>query len=342
MGVRHMLGAVFAVHIFIQVTCSLEVKKFPLLMPNVYPDRDESYFCTPVRVVPDKSFYIVGFEPTATMDVVHHMIVFGCSKPGTTDPYWDCGEMATSDSDPKLKKANPCADGSNVIYAWALNAKRLELPENVGFQVGKGTQIQYLVLQIHYSKKFKKHESDKSGLNLIYTEEPQSKLAGVLLLGTGGAIPPRSLTHMETLCQLKEKKTIFPFAYRTHTHELGKVVSGYSVRRDKYGVDRWSLLGKRNPYTAQMFYPIFNKSPIKYGDRLAARCTMDSSNRTDYTIVGPKHENEMCNFYIMYYVEEGTPLDMKYCISEGPPYFYWRNEENNLNNIPEEEASNLI
>jgi hypothetical protein len=51
---------------------------------------------------------------------------------------------------------------------------------------------------------------------------------------------------------------------------VGKVVSGYSVRRDKYGDDRWSLLGKRNPYTAQMFYPIFDKSPIEYGDRLVS------------------------------------------------------------------------
>ncbi|EFA01712.1 peptidylglycine alpha-hydroxylating monooxygenase [Tribolium castaneum] len=341
MGGRHTLHIVGAVLILIQATCCLQVKKFPLLMPNVYPDREESYFCTPVRVVPDKSFYIVGFEPVATMDVVHHMIVFGCSKPGTTDPFWDCGEMA-SDSSSTLRKANPCAEGSNVIYAWALNAKPLQLPENVGFQVGEGSKIQYLVLQIHYSKKFKENESDNSGLNLIYTEEPQSKLAGVLLLGTGGAIPPRSVTHMETLCQIREKKTIYPIAYRTHTHSLGQVVSGYSVRRDKSGVDHWSLLGKRNPNTPQMFYPIFNKGPIRYGDRLAARCTMDSTNRTDYTIVGPKHDNEMCNFYIIYYVEEGTPLDMKYCISEGPPYFYWRNEENDLNNIPDDEASNLI
>lgn len=41
-----------------------------------------------------------------------------------------------------------------VIYAWALNARPLQLPENVGFQVGAGTKIQYLVLQIHYSRKF--------------------------------------------------------------------------------------------------------------------------------------------------------------------------------------------
>lgn len=49
----------------------------------------------------------------------------------------------------------------------------------------------------------------------------------------------------------------------------------------------------------------------------------------------------MCNFYLMYYVKEGTPLDMKYCFTRGPPYFYWDNPENNLNHIPEEEASSL-
>lgn len=49
----------------------------------------------------------------------------------------------------------------------------------------------------------------------------QKKLAGVLLLGTGGAIPPMTVTHMETVCQILEPKTIYPFAYRTHTHSLG-------------------------------------------------------------------------------------------------------------------------
>ncbi|KAJ8972387.1 hypothetical protein NQ317_003444 [Molorchus minor] len=33
-----------------------EIKKFPLMMPNVYPDRDELYLCTPVRVVDNKKF----------------------------------------------------------------------------------------------------------------------------------------------------------------------------------------------------------------------------------------------------------------------------------------------
>lgn len=51
--------------------------------------------------------------------------------------------------------------------------------------------------------------------------------------------------------------------------------------------------------------------------------------------------DEMCNFYLMYYVEEGTPLDMKYCFTPGPPTFYWNNPKNNLNNIPDQDASTL-
>lgn len=51
--------------------------------------------------------------------------------------------------------------------------------------------------------------------------------------------------------------------------------------------------------------------------------------------------DEMCNFYLMYSVENDTPLDMKYCFTQGPPYFYWENPENDLNNIPDKEASSL-
>nr|XP_023017125.1 peptidylglycine alpha-hydroxylating monooxygenase [Leptinotarsa decemlineata] len=342
MAPRHMfcLRVAFLLSIIIDLTCC-EVKKFPLLMPNVYPDRDELYLCTPVRVIDNKSFYIVGFEPNATMNVAHHMLLFGCTTPGTTDDYWDCGEMAVSDSVSNLRRASPCADGNHVLYAWARDARTLELPEDVGFQVGQGTAIQYIVLQIHYSKKFPERKTDNSGLFLMYTEEPQNKLAGVLLLGVGGLIPPRTITHMETACQITEYKTIHPFAYRTHTHTLGRVVSGYIIRRDENGKDHWKLLGKRDPLTPQMFYPVFDNGSISYGDRVAARCTMDSTRRDRITQVGPTNNDEMCNLYIMYYVENDTPLEMKYCTTEGPPYYHWSNEINDLNNIPDFEASSL-
>lgn len=49
---------------------------------------------------------------------------------------------------------------------------------------------------------------------------------------------------------------------------VGKVVAGYKVHKNEDGVDKWTLLGKRDPQTAQMFYPVFNTDPIKQGDKL--------------------------------------------------------------------------
>lgn len=40
---------------------------------------------------------------------------------------------------------------AQIIYAWARDAPKLELPEGVGFKVGKSAPIQYLVLQVHYA-----------------------------------------------------------------------------------------------------------------------------------------------------------------------------------------------
>lgn len=94
-------------------------------------------------------------------------------------------------------------------------------------------------------------------------------------------IPARQTEHLETACEIKEDKKLYPFAYRTHTHSLGKVVSGYKVR----GGDKWTLLGKRDPLTPQMFYPVNDTTPIVKGDVLAARCTMEST-RDRITYVG--------------------------------------------------------
>lgn len=128
----------------------------------------------------------------------------------------------------------------------------MNLPEGVGFKVGKNSPIKYLVLQVHYAHI--EHFSDgittdDSGVFIHYTTKVLNKLAGVLLLGTSGMIAPMKTEHMETLCDIKEDKKIYPFAYRTHTHSLGKVVSGYRVRTDANGVDNWTLLGKRDPLT---------------------------------------------------------------------------------------------
>ena len=60
-----------------------------------------------------------------------------------------------------------------------------------------------------------------------------------------------------------------------------------------------------------MFYPVVkNATNIREGDMLAARCTM--YNHRDHKVsVGATGKDEMCNFYLMYYVEGDQILDKK-------------------------------
>lgn len=51
---------------------------------------------------------------------------------------------------------------------------------------------------------------------------------------------------------------------------IGKVVAGYRVRTSSNNVQKWDLLGKRDPMTPQMFYPIENNVTVKYGDMLVS------------------------------------------------------------------------
>ncbi|XP_044740920.1 peptidylglycine alpha-hydroxylating monooxygenase [Chrysoperla carnea] len=319
---------------------SHDVEKYAFLMPNVIPYRPELYLCTPIRVDTFNSYYIVGFEPNSTMETAHHMLLYGCENPGSEKPVWNCGEMAKNSE--MEETYTPCKKSTQIMYAWARDAPMLKLPEGVGFKVGAKSKIKYLVLQVHYANinQFQDGNSDNSGIFLHYTKRPLDKLAGVILLGTGGKIKPLATTHMEAVCTLTENKTIHPFAYRTHTHSLGRVVAGYRVREDENGIDQWTLLGKRDPLTPQMFYPVVDTDPIRKGDKLASRCTMVSA-RTTITHIGATQEDEMCNFYLMYWVDSGSTLDMKYCFNNQGPPFYWYNLDDRLNRIPDKDASSL-
>ena len=42
------------------------------------------------------------------------------------------------------------------------------------------------------------------------------------------------------------------------------------------------------------------------------------------------NDAEMCNFYIMYWTRSRETLKQKYCISPGPPLYYWIRDFNTL------------
>ena len=118
-------------------------------------------------------------------------------------------------------------------------------------------------------------EGDNTGVILKYTNIPQPKSAGVYYTISNGRMPSQTVTNVEAACKLnlQNKQKIHPFAFRTHTHDLGTVVSGWKVSPDM----TWTLLGKMDPQMPQMFYPVAdNTTTMTNGDRLASRCTMDN------------------------------------------------------------------
>uniref|UniRef100_A0A8C1AF87 Peptidylglycine alpha-amidating monooxygenase n=1 Tax=Cyprinus carpio carpio TaxID=630221 RepID=A0A8C1AF87_CYPCA len=273
-------------------------------IPGVIPAESDSYYCMAVPVPTSWEAYIVDFVPHASMDTAHHMILYGCKTPYATQGYWDCG-----------KELGTCRDQAKIMYAWARNAPPTKLPKDVGFKVGGDTRINYFVLQIHYgdATHFRDHHRDCSGLTLRMTSKPQPFIAGMyLMMSVDTVIPPgKKVTNADIACTYTSSP-MYPFAFRTHTHSLGKVVSGYRVRNGQ-----WTQIGRQSPLLPQAFYPVANTIDVRNGDILAARCVFTGEGRTTNTQIGGTSNDEMCNFYIMYYMDNSHAVPYMNCGDDG-------------------------
>ncbi|XP_022600169.1 peptidyl-glycine alpha-amidating monooxygenase isoform X1 [Seriola dumerili] len=273
-------------------------------MPGVIPAGSDTYLCMAFPVPTSRDAYIVDFIPHASMDTVHHMLLFGCQTPVSTSSYWDCGSVPGT-----------CEDEASIMYAWARNAPPTKLPKDVGFKVGRNSGISYFVLQIHYGdvSAFRDHHRDCSGLSLRMTSKPQPFIAGIYLLMSVDTVilPGKRVTNADVACDYTSHP-IYPFAFRTHTHHLGKVVSGYRIRDGK-----WSLIGRQSPQLPQAFYPANKEVSVKYGDTIAARCVFSGEGRTSKTYIGGTSDDEMCNFYIMYYMDSKHAIPFMNCMETG-------------------------
>ncbi|XP_036998547.2 peptidyl-glycine alpha-amidating monooxygenase isoform X5 [Artibeus jamaicensis] len=273
-------------------------------MPGVTPKQSDTYFCMSVRLPTDEEAFVIDFKPRASMDTVHHMLLFGCNMPSSTGSYWFCDE-------------GTCADKVNILYAWARNAPPTRLPEGVGFRVGGETGSKYFVLQVHYGdiSAFRDDHKDCSGVSLHLTRLPQPLIAGMYLLMSVDTVIPagQKVVNSDISCHYK-KYPMHVFAYRVHTHHLGKVVSGYRVRNGQ-----WTLIGRQSPQLPQAFYPVEHQIDVSFGDILAARCVFTGEGRTEATHIGGTSNDEMCNLYIMYYMEARHAVSFMTCTQNVAP-----------------------
>ncbi|XP_043838281.1 peptidyl-glycine alpha-amidating monooxygenase isoform X4 [Dromiciops gliroides] len=276
-------------------------------MPGVTPKQSDTYLCMSLRLPVEEEAFVIDFKPHASMDTVHHMLLFGCNMPSSTESYWDCDE-------------GTCSDKVNILYAWARNAPPTRLPKGVGFRVGGAMGNKYFVLQVHYGdiSAFRDNHKDCSGVTLHLTRLQQPLIAGMyLMMSVDTVIPPgEKVINADISCHYK-KYPMHLFAYRVHTHHLGKVVSGYRVRNGQ-----WTLIGRQSPQLPQAFYPVEHPVDVSFGDILAARCVFSGEGRTEDTHIGGTSSDEMCNLYIMYYMEAKHAVSFMTCTQNVDPAMF--------------------
>ncbi|CAG5119523.1 unnamed protein product [Candidula unifasciata] len=279
-------------------------------MPNVTPQRVDELICTAAKLDPRES-YIVRFTPHASKASAHHMMLYGCRSPASFSPSWICNQNQTP-SGPS-HDAVCLEDTKHIVFAWALDAPEKALPEGVGLRVSGDTGINYLVVQLHYAKAFPPGVTDNSGYTLEMTNSRPPQQVGYLVLGNWGVIPPQKYEfYLDSFCEFPLNDTVYPIAYRTHSHNLGVVTSGYRIR-----AGLWVEIGRNSPQLPQAFYKVSNPGMnIRPGDVLASRCVMNSVSRDKDTIIGPRNHDEMCNFYIMYTTYQQRNLEDIMCFQK--------------------------
>uniref|UniRef100_A0A914PVM7 Peptidylglycine monooxygenase n=1 Tax=Panagrolaimus davidi TaxID=227884 RepID=A0A914PVM7_9BILA len=269
-----------------------DITYFNVQINGYQPTKNDDYVSVAVRAEPG---YIVKFEPSASGDRVHHILLYGCAQPAYPSSFWQ--GTAT------------CAGMAHILYAWARNAPDLELPKDVAIPIGnQDDPVQYLVMQIHYSHPFEGNVRDFSGIKLHLSPIRPKYIAQVYLFVSNEPIPPKlDAANNNMSCYYRGNATLHPFAFRTHTHAMGRVVSAF-LNHD----NEWQMIGKRNPQWPQLFQKLEKPLEVKTGDFMAAMCRFDSHDKDKPVPMGAMGVDEMCNFYMMFYRSADVPDPFPY------------------------------
>lgn len=269
---------------------SAHAQRVELRMPGVRITKEDQYTCWAYPITQEQ--YILQYEALSDASIAHHILVYGCKLPYNTTSTWECGSL--------------CAAGeSKILFAWAKNAPPTRLPAGVGYHVGGSTDVNYIVLQVHYIGSTPEAAyADRSGIAVLLDTNKPRYSAGVMLMVSGSGFIPPGLpkVSINVSCAYSGATPINVFAYRTHAHTMSTVVSGY--KRGPNG--NWELLAKGNPQWPQAFYPMDSVHIVAPGDHLVAQCSYNSTGMTRTVYMGATHTDEMCNLYMMYYTDEAA------------------------------------
>jgi len=280
------------------------------------PNLSTNYFCKGFYLPDDMDYHIITVEPIKdNQEMLHHMI-FYATVDYVGDDYFHCSEMPA---------------GSTPLLAWAVGAKGVVLPDNVGIRIGK-TAGRYAALQIHYDNpNMWSGRTDSSGVKVTLTSELRPMDLGYFLVGAWTKpirIPP-ALPYFEITSECETDSVLNKTAYKhpeysilmagLHMHLMGRQMYTEQFRPDPETGELVSLgvIGCDDffNYNDQTGSPPFTNVTIRPGDRMITHCMYDSTMKTTTTIGCESTECEMCLNFLLYYPkmpDMGTVL----CLSD--------------------------
>ncbi|KAJ3140829.1 hypothetical protein HK101_003466 [Irineochytrium annulatum] len=154
------------------ITPPSDLKNFSISMPNYTVPTGTSYRCTHFALNFTKKFHATEYQGLAKSKLVHHMIIYGCDAPATSNgDSYDCQSMEMA-----------C---THVVFIWAPGTPLFQYPAAAGMGVGNGTNsYNYFSLQVHYNNPTGvSGVVDNSGMWFSYTSVLRPNDVGILWLG---------------------------------------------------------------------------------------------------------------------------------------------------------------
>lgn len=296
------------------------------------PARETTYWCKLFKLperFQSRRLHITKYEATieaGNEHIVHHMELFNCApkddlEASQLDGLYESGGWQGECNAPDRPVGSQSC--KRVILAWAMGARPLEYPEQVGQSIGGHKYNPYVVLEVHYNNQHKRAGLvDSSGLKFDYTHRLRRFDAGIIEVGLEytdkNSIPAGLVAPLVGYCTSQCTRTamaiegvegIHIFAGQLHTHLAG--VSSWTelIREGR-------LLGElqRDDHYSPHFQEIrLFPEPIRVepGDTLAHYCLYDTRKRTNITLGGYATSEEMCVTYLHYYPR----IDLEVCKS---------------------------
>jgi hypothetical protein len=293
-----------------------DVEKIEIRFTNntVPSDGKTNYMCLGFRVselirqnnnnANTTKYHGIYYEPIIdNPNVVHHMIIYKCSKDANT-------VLGVNTNGTKPYAPVECESMERYCYqfamAWAVGGLAVNLPKAAGFPLGEsGTD--FVSLQIHYeNKEHIPNILDSSGFRIHYTKNLRPNDADILMLGRvkGIQIPPNKssfdFTSEDCSCASQFTQPANVFAYGLHAHTLGRQVR--TIQYDQHG-NVIGTIGNNTDYdfNHQQVVSVSPTVTLKPSDQLITTCVYNSTGVMNITYGGHSTSDEMCLNFVFYY-----------------------------------------